>query len=123
MLITGISTIPSQSTTTPQTTNGQAASFQDCLAAAQNGTSGSTAAPRTAGTGNGAVQDFLSYMHETPGQRMFDSWLGSQHISKEQFAAMSPADKQKLVERFRRELEEKMKGKQDAAAAVPGSPS
>jgi hypothetical protein len=127
MQITGTSNIQTTSTGTPQTGNRKTSSFQDYLAAAQNDTTGSTGSTGTAGTGTGtgtgAVQDFLSYMHETPGQRMFDSWLGSQHISKEQFAAMSPAEKQKVMEQFRRELEEKMKGKLDAASTAPSSAS
>jgi hypothetical protein len=125
--ITGAFTQPVTSTTTSSPTAKQTSSFQDCLAAAQQGTSNSAAAPAATpgktNTGNSAVQDFLSYMHESPGERMFDSWLGSQHMSRQQFESLGPAEKQKVMERFRRELEEKMKSKLDGTADTTGAVS
>jgi ABC-type transporter MlaC component len=55
-----------------------------------------------------AVQEFLNYAKETPAQRMFDSWLGSQHITPEEFASMSPEQQQALMNKFKEQIKQKL---------------
>ncbi|MDR3435721.1 hypothetical protein [Telmatospirillum sp.] len=132
MQVSGLFGNQTYSATSAQTANKKTSSFQDYLSAAQSGTTtGSKTAGTsagTAGTGSGdstatssdssndAVQEFWAYMKETPEQRMFDSWLGSQHITKAEYAALSPADQKKLMDEFRRELEQKIKEKLGATS-------
>lgn len=54
-----------------------------------------------------AVQAFKDYMAKTPEQRMQESWLQSHGITQEEFDAMSPDEKQKLMDMMRKEIEEK----------------
>jgi hypothetical protein len=63
-----------------------------------------------------AVQDFQNFMTETPAQRMQDAWLRQHGISAADFAAMSPDDKQKLLDQMKQEIEAKLKEKLDRGA-------
>lgn len=65
----------------------------------------------TADSGFDATKAFMDYANETPAQRMFDSWLGTQHVTKEEYNSMSDADKQKLVDKFEEYMKEKMREK------------
>jgi hypothetical protein len=62
------------------------------------------------GAGNDAVQQFQDYMKETPAQRMFASFLNSEHISQSQYNAMSPQQKEALMQQFEQELKQHMSG-------------
>jgi hypothetical protein len=42
----------------------------------------------------------MAYAKETPGERIFDSWLSSQHITMDQYNAMTPSEKQKIMDEF-----------------------
>jgi hypothetical protein len=39
---------------------------------------------------------------------MFDSWLHSQNITEQQYDAMTPAEKQKLVDQFEAQMKQKL---------------
>lgn len=54
------------------------------------------------------VQEFMDYAKETPAQRLFTDWLGSQNITQAQFNAMSPKEQQKLVEKFQEQLKHRL---------------
>jgi hypothetical protein len=66
---------------------------------------------------NNALQEFMKYAKETPEQRMFDSWLKSQNISEQQFKAMTPEQKQKLVDQFETQSKAKLKSEMTATAS------
>lgn len=65
---------------------------------------------------SGAVKAFTDYMNKTPAQQMQDAWLQQHGITQDQFNAMSPADKQKLLDEMKRELQQKMEDKAKADA-------
>ena len=65
---------------------------------------------------NDPVNEFLSYMEKTPAQRWQEAWLKQHGVTPEDFEAMSPAEKQKLLDQMRQELKQKMEDK-----AVQGS--
>jgi hypothetical protein len=58
---------------------------------------------------SGATAEFLDYMKKTPAQRWQDAWLKSHGITQEQFDAMSPAEKWKILQQIREDMEAKMK--------------
>ena len=55
-----------------------------------------------------AADNFMNYAKETPAQRMFDTWLQQQNISKDEYNSMSSSDKEKLMEKYKEYLKEKM---------------
>ncbi|MTJ79989.1 MAG: hypothetical protein F8N37_03060 [Telmatospirillum sp.] len=77
----------------------------------------------TAGSGADAVKNFLNYMHETPGERMFDSFLGHMHISKAEYAAMSGEDKAKVMAQFKEYMKQKIAEKQGLPGSVQSAES
>lgn len=56
-----------------------------------------------------AVKEFKDYMAKTPEQRMQEAWLQSHGITQEEFDAMTPDEKQKLMDMMRKEIEEKVR--------------
>ena len=62
------------------------------------------------------TERFKDYMSKTPEQRYIESWLKSHGISAEDFAAMSPEDKQAIIDQMKLEMQAKMEEK--AAASV-----
>lgn len=56
-----------------------------------------------------AVQEFKDYMAKTPEQRMQEAWLESRGITKEEFDAMTPDEKQSLMDMMRKEIDEKVR--------------
>jgi hypothetical protein len=76
-----------------------------------------------ASSGGDAVEQFLDYAKETPAQRMFDSFLQNQHISKDQYNSMTQAEKQKLIDEFKLELKAKMNGGLGGSTASAAMPS
>jgi hypothetical protein len=75
----------------------------------------SVAKPASAAAPDGA-QEFLSYMKQTPAQRMQDNWLRQHGITKAQFDAMTPAQQKALIDQMKQEIEDKMK---QAAQSAP----
>ena len=73
-------------------------------------------------SGDSGLEQFLQYAKETPAQRMFDSWLSSQHITMDQCNAMSTSAKEKLTQQFDQYLKETLQGNvagtSNASAAV-----
>lgn len=65
----------------------------------------------SSGSSDDAVQEFMNYAKETPAQRMFSDWLGSQNVTPQQFSAMTPEQQQALINKFEEQLEVKMKSK------------
>lgn len=106
MQIYGLPSNSSYSTSSSQSEQESSSSFQSHFLTASS-------------SNDDAVQEFLDYAKETPAQRMFDTWLSGQHISKAEFNAMSQEEKQKLIDKFREEMKEKMK----AALGTPSSAS
>jgi len=106
--------------------SGTGTSFSDVFAAVQQAQTGSTAAATTSSTVSGASstvaaagstgssssiadpqQYFLDYMSKTPEERMFDSFLSSNKISKADYEAMSDSEKQKVLAKFKEYVKEK----------------
>ncbi len=65
-----------------------------------------------------AVQEFMNYAKETPAQRMFNDWLSSQNITEQQYAAMTPAQQQKLVEKFEAQMKQELSGEANTLLAL-----
>jgi hypothetical protein len=59
---------------------------------------------------NNAVKEFMDYASETPAQRMFDNWLKSEGISKDDYNAMTPQEKQKVLDKFQEYIKTKLRG-------------
>jgi hypothetical protein len=62
------------------------------------------------------VQEFMNYAKETPAQRMFDSWLESQNMTMDQYNAMSPAEKQKILTEFEIQMKQKLRSEFSSAS-------
>lgn len=87
-------------------------SFSNGSAAQSKAVSQSTEKNAEKQQGTGSVEEnFLKYLQKSPAERMFENWLASQKMTKEQFDAMSPEEKQKLIEKFKREMQEELKRK------------
>lgn len=85
----------------------------------KGGNSSSTGGTQqSSSSGDSAVQDFLAYMKESPAQRMFDNFLSAHHITKEEYNSMTPAQKQKIQDEFKLEMESKMKQKLGASTGT-----
>jgi len=63
-----------------------------------------SATPKT----NSAADDFLSYMKESPAERMADSWLAAHGLSKEKLAAMSPEQRDAVLKQMAKELQDQV---------------
>jgi hypothetical protein len=84
--------------------------------------SSQTGEAKGASSDESGLEQFLQYAKETPAQRMFDSWLSSQHITMDQYNSMSTAAKEKLTQQFDQYMKETLQGKvagtSNASAAV-----
>jgi hypothetical protein len=84
----------------------------DMAGAAVTTTSTSATPPtasQAAAPADNSAQQFLSYMQETPAQRTQSAWLSQHGITQQQFDAMSPADKQKIIDKMQQEINEQIK--------------
>lgn len=64
---------------------------------------------KSLGATNDDVGDFLKFLHESPAERMQDEWLRAHGITKAQFDKMSAAEKQKIIDEMKRDIEAKLK--------------
>jgi predicted flavoprotein YhiN len=53
------------------------------------------------------AQELQDYMKMSYAEKLQWSWMNAHGISKEEFEAMSPEDKQKLLDQMREELKQK----------------
>lgn len=107
----------SASPSTSQQTSEKAASFASHFLKASSSTASGSSASTTDPVDD-AVKEFMDYANETPEQRLFSNWLGSQGISEKDYKAMSPAQQQALHNKFAQQLQEKMKDNPLASANV-----
>jgi hypothetical protein len=54
------------------------------------------------------VQAFRNYMKETPAQRLEDTWLAAHHLTRAQYQAMSPQERQGIQKQMATELKEQV---------------
>jgi hypothetical protein len=85
----------------------QSNSLFDSYATISSG-SRSTAMSATVKSGDDGVQSFLEYANETPAQRLFSNWLGSQHMTMDQYNNLPESEKEKLIEKFREQMEKEL---------------
>ena len=103
-----------------QKQNKTTSSFESYFLNASNTDTGKVATDATTKSssqttsGESGLQEFMQYAKETPAQRMFDSWLKGQGVTEQQFNAMTPAEKQKLVDQFEAQTKTKMKSEMTA---------
>jgi acyl-CoA reductase-like NAD-dependent aldehyde dehydrogenase len=71
--------------------------------------SGSASVTETQDDISTATQQFLDYMKKTPLERMEEAWLAQHGLSKEKLAAMSPAERQGILDAMRQDIEQQMK--------------
>ncbi len=95
----------SSSPSVEKTTSSFASHFLD--AATSIGSDGSSIT--SADPADDAVKEFMDYAKETPEQRLFDGWLGTQGVSEKDFKAMSPAQQQDLRNKFEEQMADRMK--------------
>ena len=74
--------------------------------ATANAATSLSAAPKAT---DDAMQEFKDYMNQTPAERLQYQWLAQHGITKEQFDALPPEEKQKLLAQMKQELEQKIK--------------
>ena len=55
------------------------------------------------------VQQFRNYMKETPAQRLEDTWLAAHHLTRQQYEAMSPQEREGIQKQMATELKEQVK--------------
>ena len=83
---------------------------------------GAGTAPTSSSSGSDdAVQKFMNYMNETPAQRLQNAWLQQHGITPQAFAAMSSADKQKIIDEMKQDIEAKLKQKMETGTAAKPS--
>lgn len=80
---------------------------------------GAAATPKT--SGDDSVQEFMNYMKKSPAERMLESWLAAHGITKEEFDAMSPKEKQALMDQMKREIEAQIKKQAEEKVAKASS--
>lgn len=61
------------------------------------------------------AEEFLAFMKKTPEEKMMYLWLQSHGISEEEFEALAPAEKQKLIEQMKAEIREQIENNKAAA--------
>lgn len=67
--------------------------------------------PAAADFGNDVVNSFMNFVQKTPEQRFQDAWLSRHGITREEFDAMTPEEKQKLLDEMKQEMDAQMKEK------------
>jgi hypothetical protein len=92
-----------------QQTSESTSSFAGYFLDSSGSSTGSSSSTSDGDQVDNAVQEFLDYAHETPEQRLFSNWLGSEGISEQDYKAMSPAQQQALHNKFAQQLQDKMK--------------
>ena len=80
-------------------------------------------ASSSSSSGNDAVTQFMDYMKETPAQRMQDAWLQQHGISPQAFAAMTGAQKQKIIDERKQDIEAKLKQKMESGTSSNAKPT
>jgi hypothetical protein len=86
---------------------------------AQGNSTSSLSAPSTE-TG---AQAFLDYMKETPAQRMEDAWLSAHHLTRQQLAEMSPAQRQAIMNQMEQDIQREIKEKAESKLYKSGAGS
>lgn len=76
-----------------------------------NSSATATASGKKPGSIDDPTQDFLSYMTMTPGERMENAWLRQHNMTRAQFEALSPEEKEKVREQMRQDIERQLKQK------------
>jgi predicted amidohydrolase len=79
-------------------------------------TSSATSLSDAASSGYDPVKEFMEYASETPAQRLFDTWLKSEGISKDDYNAMSAVEKQQVLDKFQEYIKAKLRGEMTDAA-------
>ena len=80
---------------------------------ASSGNLGGSSDTSSSNSLDSAAQKFINYANENPVQR----WLQQHGITQQQFDAMTPNEKQKLLAEIKQDIEEKMKERLGASAA------
>jgi hypothetical protein len=80
------------------------------------GTANAVVSPSSSKAEDDAITKFTNYMKETPAERMQDTWLQAHGITRQQFDAMSPEEKQKIVDEMKQDIENKIKQKMESGS-------
>ncbi|MDR3722988.1 MAG: hypothetical protein P4K83_00685 [Terracidiphilus sp.] len=83
------------------------ASFADFFTDASSSTSESSTSTQTDADNTG-LEEFMAYAKETPAQRMFDSWLKGQNITRDEYKSMTPEQQQALQNKFETYLKSRL---------------
>jgi len=74
-------------------------------------TAAKAAQPAAAPSGrkpNSAADEFLAYMKKSSAERMQESWLAAHGLSKEKLAAMTPEQREAVLQQMAKELNEQV---------------
>jgi hypothetical protein len=103
------STDTSLATSAVQKGSKTASSFADYLLDVSDTSSDTTSSASTSdASSESGLEEFMQYASETPAQRIFDSWLSSQKITEDQYNAMTPAEKQTIMDKFEAQMKAKL---------------
>ena len=70
-----------------------------------------------ANSSESAVQWFQNYMKETPAQRFEDSWLAAHGLTQKQLDAMSPQQRQAVMQQMANDMKQQLEQKTRASLA------
>lgn len=65
-----------------------------------------------------ASDTFMSYMKESPAQRMVDNWLKAHGLDKDKLAAMSPEDRAAVMKQMQQEIKDQLQQQTEAKGTV-----
>jgi hypothetical protein len=97
-------------------------SFASCFLNASDSSTGSDSTVSDSDSSDSAIEEFMAYAKETPAERMFDNWLGSQHMTMAQYNSMTTAQKQAITNEYnaymKQELNSQVAGLSSTTATV-----
>lgn len=93
------------------------AGILNSLGASSGVASGNARTQQMAAEGSSAVQNFMTYMKETPAQQMESSWLAAHHLTLQQLNAMPPAQRLAIEKQMEQDIKNEITKKVQAASS------
>lgn len=94
--------------------------FQTKTTGTENSAASSQIASSEDTKGNDAAQKFLDYMSQSPEERWQEQWLSSHGMTKEEFEALPPDEKQAVIDKMTDEFKQHLKEAQEDKRTKPG---
>lgn len=84
-----------------------------------NTITGAATGSKAAQEGSSAVQNFMSYMKETPAQRFEDSWLAAHGLTEKSLNAMPAQQREAILKQMAEDMKKQVQQQTQAAQAKP----